>query len=217
MSMNINGLSSSIAKTTTAKKSVAADSASKTANTAAATATDKTDDASETKQAETEESAVYEKSEEKVNYKPDTATMEKIKADVLAQTERLRTLVSKLFAKQGEIWDNAFDFLVEIDEETRAEAQEMVSEDGYFGVKKTTERIMDFAKAISGGDPSKIDLLKDAVKEAFKNAKEIWGDEMPEITKKTYDSIMAEFDKWQNAANGTTETPNTEETPVTAE
>jgi len=206
MSMNVNGASSSTTTKTT--NTIASASTNKAANTTPATNTD------ETKAAEATEAAVYEKSEKKVNYKPDTATMEKIKADVLAQTERLRTLVSKLFAKQGETWDQAFDFLVEIDEQTRAEAQEMVSEDGYFGVKKTTERIIDFAKAISGGDPSKIDLLKDAVIQAFKNAEEIWGGEMPEITKKTYDAVMAEFDKWKNEASGVNEATKEQETPT---
>jgi len=186
MSMNINGVNSNTT----------------VVNTTALSAKTVANETETAKPAETGEAAVYEKSEKKVNYKPDTATMEKIKADVLNQTQRLRDLVSKLFSKQGETWDNAFDFLVEIDEATRAEAKELVSEDGYFGVKKTTERIMDFAKAISGGDPSKINLLKDAVLKGFKNAEEIWGDKMPEITKKTYDAVMAEFDKWENEANG---------------
>ena len=196
MNMNING-----ANPSTGTKSAAS------ANSANKVATPATNNTDKTKQEEIE-AAVYEKSETAVKYKPDTATMEKIKADVLAQTERLRTLVSKLFGKQSETWENAFDFLVEIDEQTRVEAQEMVSEEGYFGVEKTTARIMDFAKAISGGDPSKIDLLKDAVIQGFKNAKELWGGELPEISKKTYDAVMAEFDKWQNEANGITgETP----------
>ena len=198
MSININGASPSTKVTSTTNTT--------SANKAA---TPETNTIDTTKQAETE-AAVFEKSEKKVNYKPDTATMEKIKADVLAQTERLRNLVSKLFAKQGETWENAFDFLVEIDEQTRAEAKEMVSEDGYFGVEKTTARIMDFAKAISGGDPSKIDLLKDAVIQGFKEAEKLWGDELPEISKKTYDAVMAEFDKWSNEANGIAETPKAE-------
>ena len=204
MGININGAGPS----TTVKSAISTTSANKDV-------TPETNNTDIIKQSEIE-AAVYEKSE-KVEYKPDTATMEKIKADVLAQTERLRTLVSKLFGKQGETWENAFDFLVEIDEQTRVEAQEMVSEEGYFGVEKTTARIMDFAKAISGGDPSKIDLLRDAVIQGFKNAEELWGDELPEISKKTFDAVMAEFDKWYNEANGITETPKTEETPKTAE
>ena len=194
MSININGAGTkATTNTTVAASANKANNSTSVNNTEAAKTTD------------SDKAAIFEKSDSKVNYKPDTAAMEKMKADVLSQTERLRNLVSKLFSKQGETWNKAFDFLVEIDEQTRAEAKEMVSEDGYFGVQKTTERIMDFAKAISGGDPSKIELLKGAVLQGFKNAEEIWGDKMPEITQKTYDAVMAEFDKWSNEANGVSE------------
>ena len=46
-----------------------------------------------------------------------------------------------------------------IDEAAKKKAQEEISEDGYWGVKQTSDRILDFAKALSGNDSSKADLL----------------------------------------------------------
>lgn len=91
---------------------------------------------------------------------------------------------------------------VEIDDETRAEAADLVSEDGYFGVKQTSERILDFAKAVSGGDASKFEMLKEATINGFKAAEELWGGEMPQITKDTHDAVMAGFDAWEKELNG---------------
>lgn len=92
--------------------------------------------------------------------------------------------------------------MVEVDDATRAEAKELVSEDGYFGVKQTSERILDFAKALSGGDASKFETLKKATLDGFKAAEEVWGGEMPQITKDTYDAVMAGFDAWEKELNG---------------
>jgi len=193
--MDVNGVSSSSStySTSSSKTGAKANDTNQTAN-AAGTSNVKND------------AAVYDKkSSAKTQYKPDTQTLEKIKKDVLAQTENLRNLVTKLIAKQGDKWNSASDFLVDIDEETRLEAQKLVAEDGYYGVQQTTDRIIGFAKAISGGDPSKIDLLRNAVEKGFKNAADIWGGELPEISQKTYDSVMAEFDKWKNEGTGQTE------------
>ena len=86
------------------------------------------------------------------------------------------------------------------DQETIDQAKEAVSEDGYYGVKKTSERILSFAKAIAGNDPSKIDQMRAAVEQGFAAAKEVWGKELPDICKETYDVVMKGFDDWKSAA-----------------
>jgi len=83
-----------------------------------------------------------------------------------------------------------------IKEEDIEKAKEDISEDGYFGVEKTSDRIIEFAKVISGGDPSKIETLKEAFKKGFEEAKKAWGGELPEISQKTYDRVMEKFDDW---------------------
>ena len=55
---------------------------------------------------------------------------------------------------------------------------------------------VDFAKALSGGDKSKIETLRNAFKEGFESAKEAFGGELPEISQQTYDKVMQGFDDW---------------------
>lgn len=84
------------------------------------------------------------------------------------------------------------------------QAEELISEDGYFGAKKVTERTIEFAKAISGGDKSKISLLRKAVQQAFDEVEEQFGG-LPDLTKQTYKMTMEAFDAWEK--EGTTPTP----------
>lgn len=88
---------------------------------------------------------------------------------------------------------------IQVDDATRAKAQEEISEDGYYGVKKTSERILDFAKALSGGDPANIATLRKAVEDGFKAAEKMWGGELPQISKDTYDAVMKGFDEWEQS------------------
>ncbi len=92
---------------------------------------------------------------------------------------------------------------IQVDQETIDKAKELTSEDGYYGVKQTSGRILDFAKAISGGDTSKAELLREAVQKGFDSAAELWGgmDKAPQITKDTYDAVMKGFDEWVNGAS----------------
>ena len=158
---------------------------------------------------------IYEPSKEtatdsvKKIYKPDTATVEKMLAEAEERTAQLRSLVEKILLGQGEkigTADEMWGFLrkgdFEVDEATRAQAQADIAEDGYWGVEKTSDRIVDFAKALTGGDPSKIGEMRDAFLQAFDMAKEQWGGELPEISQKTYDAVLAKFDAWEKEATG---------------
>ena len=40
------------------------------------------------------------------------------------------------------------------------QAQELISEDGYWGVEKTSDRIVNFAISLAGGDPEKLKEIK---------------------------------------------------------
>ena len=64
------------------------------------------------------------------------------------------------------------------------------------------------AKALSGGDVSKLELLKNAVIKGFEAAETTWGGKLPSITDETYDLIMKGFDEW--AKEGTEETEETD-------
>ena len=167
----------------------------------------------------TETDVVYEKSSQTdkntVTKKTDYKMVEKLKADAKQRTSQLRSLVEKMMTKQGTAIANAdsmWSFLAEgnftVDEETQKQAQADIAEDGYWGVEQTSDRILDFAKALSGNDPEKADLLIDAFKKGFDDATKSWGKDLPDISKRTYDAVLEKFDKWKNGS--TTETAGTE-------
>ncbi len=142
-------------------------------------------------------------------YTANTELVNKLKADAEARTSQLKSLVEKLITGQGnaigqsdDIWSFLRTGNFTVDAETKAQAQADIAEDGYWGVEQTSERILDFAKALSGGDPSKAAELKDAFLKGFEQATKTWGGELPEISQRTYDATVKKFDDW---AAGVTE------------
>ena len=148
----------------------------------------------------------------KKTYKPDTALINKLKADADARTSQLRSLVEQMMGKQATTYGNANDiwsFLrsgnYTVDPATKAQAQADIAEDGYWGVNQTSHRIIQFATALTGGDPDKIEAMRDAFKKGYAQAEKTWGGSLPEISQKTYDAVMEKFDKLAADAGLTTE------------
>lgn len=165
-----------------------------------------TDNAKNTTKTDT--GVVYEKSSstssDTVTKKTDYALVEKLKADAEQRTSQLRSLVEKMMTKQGAAIgtaDSMWSFLAKgnftVDAETKAQAQADIAEDGYWGVEQTSDRILDFAKALSGNDPEKADLLLDAFKKGFEEATKTWGDKLPDISQRTYDAVVEKFEQWK--------------------
>lgn len=187
--------------------------AAQQASTYTAAKTDYTKKKSESS-TKTDTGVVYEKSSDQtsgtVTKKTDYALINKLKADAEERTSQLRSLVEKMMTKQGVAIgtaDSMWNFLAKgdftVDEATRAQAQADIADDGYWGVDQTSDRILDFAKALSGNDPEKADLLLDAFKKGFKEATKSWGQDLPDISQRTYDAVVEKFNKWKN---GTEET-----------
>lgn len=187
--------------------------AAQQASTYTATKTDYTEKKSESS-TKADTGVVYEKSSDQtsgtVTKKTDYALINKLKADAEERTSQLRSLVEKMMTKQGVAIgtaDSMWSFLAKgdftVDEATRAQAQADIADDGYWGVDQTSDRILDFAKVLSGNDPEKADLLLDAFKKGFKEATKSWGQDLPDISQRTYDAVMEKFNKWKN---GTEET-----------
>lgn len=167
-----------------------------------------------------ENGVVYEPSKEvktdsaKKTYTPDMNLINKLKADADARTAQLRSLVEQMMGKQATTFGQANDiwqFLREghytVDPAVKAQAQADIAEDGYWGVNQTSDRIIQFATALTGGDPNKIEEMREAFKNGFKQAEETWGGSLPEISQKTYDAVMEKFDKLaEEAGIKTTET-----------
>lgn len=141
-------------------------------------------------------SAVY----EKPSGKPNAAEISRLWEETQKATESLRNLVERLIGRQVKTVE---DILSEkatliVDETARAEAERAISEDGEWGIKAVSSRIVDFAKAISGGDKAKLDELRSAIEEGFKQAEKAFGGQLPDISKKTYDEVMRRLDEWGN-------------------
>ena len=145
-------------------------------------------------------------------YKTDTNLVAKLKADAEARTSQLRSLVEQMMSKQATTYGNATDiwsFLrsgnYTVDPATKAQAQADIAEDGYWGVNQTSQRILDFATALTGGDPDKIEEMRAAFKKGYEQAQKTWGGELPEICQKTYEAVFAGFDKMAEEAGLNTE------------
>lgn len=109
----------------------------------------------------------------------------------------LRGLVLNIFKEQGlEYKIETGEGVVDLETITPEEAQELVADDGYFGVEKTAERIFNFAVGIAGGDITKIDAIKEGVNNGFAEALEAFGGQLPEISYDTYDAVINKLDEW---------------------
>lgn len=158
---------------------------------------------------QTEVSAVYEPSKDAK--KTDTVTtkqkneaiVSQLKADAEARTQQLQQLVQQMISKQGNAYGQANDmwkFLANgnftVDAQTKAQAQADIAEDGYWGVKQTSERIFDFAKALSGGDMDKMKEMQAAFEKGFKQATKTWGKELPQISQDTRSAVNKLFEDY---------------------
>lgn len=169
------------------------------------------------KKSEEQAGAVYEPSNAaavstaKKTYTQNADLVAKMKADQQSRQNQLQSIVEQLMTKQGQtynsangIWSILAGGNLKVDAATQAQAQKDVAEDGYWGVKQTSERILDFATALTGGDPSKIEEMREAFKKGYKQAEKTWGGELPDISKQTYDAVMKGFDKLAEESGLTT-------------
>lgn len=143
-----------------------------------------------------ESSATY--SKPKVNKNVDMNEVNRLIQEAEKSYEGLRTLIRRLMEKQGVKLEDLLSgkAVLVVDDETRAEAQKAISEDGEWGVKAVSDRLVAFAKAISGNDKSKIGELKAAIDQGFKEAEKAFGGKLPDISYQTYDETMRKLDEW---------------------
>ena len=151
---------------------------------------------------------VYEKSEAATKYKPNAELVQMLKDDAEAQKNQFLSYVQETIMGQGNAVassDDVWKFLASgnftVTEAAKKQAQEAIAEGGYWSVDKTAERILDMAKALTGGDPDKIDKMREAFEKGFGEATKTWGKELPSISSDTYDKVQELFDKWKEEAN----------------
>ena len=127
------------------------------------------------------------------NYKMDIDTVNQMKAELEEVKLRFLETVKKALGNQISYGQGAWK---NISPEDQAAAQEAISEDGYWGVKQTSERIVAFGKALVGGDPSRAEEMRDAFLKGYEAAEKAWGGSLPDISRQTYDAVMKLFDEW---------------------
>lgn len=156
------------------------------------------------------------KSDFSVNYDGQTYTsnaklVEHLKVEQEENQARfLRTVKSTILKQATEIsGDGIWKFIASgdytVDAETKKAAEAAIAEDGYWGVQQTSQRIVAFAKALVGGDASRLEEMKEAFIKGYKAAGAAWGGELPGIAGQTYDAVMKLFDEWEQEGAGGSE------------
>lgn len=87
------------------------------------------------------------------------------------------------------------------------DAAAAVADGGDWSVNAVSDRIFGLAELFAGGDPSKLEEMRAAVQEGFRQAGTAWTNAtglngMPDITSKTYDEIMNRFDNAKSKLSG---------------
>ena len=75
------------------------------------------------------------------------------------------------------------------------EANELIKDDGYFGINKTSQRIIDFVIKGAGNDIERLKAGREGVLRGFSEAGEAWGGDLPDISHKTIERTIKALDE----------------------
>lgn len=131
---------------------------------------------------------------------------EGIYADATKKISQFKQLISAMLAKQNdeshqleELEIPSEKFLDTISGSSLVE--DAADGDNPWSSRNVAKRIIEFAKAVSGGDKSKIATLKEAFISGFNEAEKIYGGEgkLADVSYETYDEVMRMFDQWEES------------------
>ena len=160
------------------------------------------------------ESATYEKgsiepkatySINKMSKEERAALVNQLKADAEQRQSQFLDIVRKTISGQAgafgkanddSIWRTLASGNFTVDAATKAQAQKDIGEDGYWGVKQTSQRLFDFASALAGDDPEKMKKMQEAMEKGFKQATKSWGGKLPGISQDTLAAANKLFDDY---------------------
>lgn len=162
-----------------------------------------------------EKGVVYDKSGEpidnstysinKMSASDRAAIVDQLKADAREREQQLVSIVHRTIADQAgaygkatgnDIWTLLSGGKVTVTAAEKAQAERDISEDGYYGVKQTSQRLFDFACALAGDDVDKMKEMQKAMEKGFKLATKSWGKELPGICGETFDAANKLFDDY---------------------
>ncbi len=148
----------------------------------------------------------------KMSEKDRAELVKSLKADQENQMNRFMNMMTQMFQKQGitnltagsdDFWRTIASGNFKVDAKTKAEAQQAISEDGYWGVKQTSQRLFDFAHALAGDDVNKMKQMQKAMYAGFEAAEKAWGGALPGISYKTREAADALFEEYYSQAGKT--------------
>lgn len=133
------------------------------------------------------------------------ALIQSLKADRENQVAWFREMVYQMLEKQGiksmmagddgdDMWRLIASGDFTVDAKTKAEAKADIAEDGYWGVKQTSQRIFDMIKAMAGNDKDIADVFFEAFEKGYSDLIKNWGKATPDITKQTYNAVVEMFE-----------------------
>ena len=118
------------------------------------------------------------------------------------QTERFTEMLRSMITKQGEKSNlTLFGMDLTVSQADSAAAAKAIAPGGEYSVEAVSGRILNMAKALAGGDASKIEELREAVKKGFEAAGVDMGGSLPSICQDTYTAVMKGFDDWKAELN----------------
>lgn len=173
------------------------------------------------------QAAVYEKTKKedtskepyKINKmsKEDRAALVKaLKEEVEARQKQFLELVKQSLTGQGEkiaiatdnmdgIWKALAKGNFTVSEEVKKQAQEDISEKGYWGVEATSKRMFEHASALAGDDVEQMKAMQKAMEKGYKEATKAWGKELPDISMKTLAAANKLFEDYYKSKGVTSE------------
>jgi hypothetical protein len=139
------------------------------------------------------------------------ALVSQLKADQEQRQTQLLDIVRQMMTKQATTYttatsdssDDIWKFLAKgdftVDAATKAQAQQDISEDGYWGVTQTAQRLFDFASALAGDDEDQMKKMQEAMQKGYEQATSAWGKDLPDISSKTLEAANKLFEDYYNS------------------
>ena len=135
----------------------------------------------------------YDTSATRKTYKMDTETVERLKSE---NEQRMANLVKQMLSQQidkSNMWERLRTGNFTADAATIKQAQADIADDGYWGVEQTSDRFIQYATALTGGDPDKLDTMIAAFEKGYAAAEKAWGGTLPSLAQRTREATLKTF------------------------
>ena len=135
----------------------------------------------------------YSSSATRKTYTMDTETVDRLKSE---NEQRMANLVKQMLSQQidkSNMWERLRTGKFTADEATIKQAQADIADDGYWGVEQTSDRLVQYATALTGGDPEKLDMMIAAFEKGYAAAEKTWGGTLPSIAQRTREATLKKF------------------------